>query len=355
MIHSPFASKYLVGEQVTVSKMTFFHRICTELGQVFDSPFNWNNVFIAGGFLSGLLEANYDAELYKDSDIDLYVCAQNTNQLITRMNEVIKYLQTHTPNIYFLVSGYSQIMLIDCFIQGWKRRLQLIGITAGGSFPILLKKSGTKPDKCPTTEEVISAFDLTHCQIAFDGSDVICTPEFIDSMITRCSSINPQVHSVHAYRLVKTYLRGFSILQPKHSVFIKNYFHRYGEDDCKKTKGTCGIPIMTDRIWHTMSLQKEFTEIMDNPIVQQNLHKNFFVDFSLDVKQRLEEIEQKSEWTYDLYVFNRFGNCILIRAGNDACGKTHFIADRDDSQEQGSLPSLLRMTTHMSITNILVR
>lgn len=86
-----------MGDQITVSRMTFLHRLFEQIGQLFDTPFKWDNTFIAGGFLSGLMEAKYEPELYKESDIDMYICANTLGNLVTRMQEVIEHIKTHTP------------------------------------------------------------------------------------------------------------------------------------------------------------------------------------------------------------------------------------------------------------------
>jgi hypothetical protein len=344
MINSPFASKYLSGEQITVSGMTFYSRLSKELNNLFDSPFKWDNIFLAGGFISGLLETKYDPELYKESDIDMYVCGETLNQLANKMKYVIAHLSHYAEEIYFISSGYHKVMIIDCLIKGWKRRLQLIGIHGSSNWPNFnpsVKKH--TPSICPTAKEVIAGFDLTHCQVAYNGEEVICTPDFIHSLTTRQTSINAGVRAINGYRLVKAYLRGFSVSQPKHAVYIKNYYHRYGDSDIGKS-----VPSMTDRIWHTMFMYKEFAELLDNPIVQQNLHKNFLIDFSLPFHQRMETIVKLSDATPDLYVFNKQGlNVVYVSKSNKEIAESDHKCIDDYTMEQ--------MIERMTITNVLTR
>ena len=128
LVVSPDAQKYKRDETVTVSKMTFYVRLSEQVGHLFDPPFKWDHVFMAGGFLSGLMETQYDPELYQESDIDLFVYGSNLRDLQARMRQVISHLQKSTSNIYFIVAGCHGNMVIDCLIAGWTRRLQLIGL-----------------------------------------------------------------------------------------------------------------------------------------------------------------------------------------------------------------------------------
>ena len=344
MIHSPFAPKYKSGEQITVSTMTFFRRLVGEVGQLFDT-FNWEGIFIAGGFMSGLMEVKYDPQVYNDSDIDMYICGATTAQLRERIKYVVNYLQTKTPNVYFLLCGHPDGFLIDCMIQGWRRRLQLIGVTFASPFRVI--KDFKKSNICPTPMEIISAFDLTHCQIAFNGTEVICTPEFIQAMMRRQTSINPQISSIHAYRLIKAYLRGYSIGQPTHELFIKNYYRRTYEEPCHPHTGTL---FRTDRLWRSFALAEEFEELLHNPIVQQNLHKNFMVDFEqMTSKQRLEAIkEQFNDMTRDMVVYNRYGYMILKHLLVQ--GK-YLEADDQISEPIENTTTLMDHISHMSCAN----
>lgn len=110
--------KYSDGDLVTVSKLTFYHRLSNELGNLFD----WTGIFIAGGFLSGLTETKYDPKLYTYSDIDMYVS-------VPRMTYLINHLKSCSDDIYFIHEHSENVMISDCLIQGWKRRLQIIGVS----------------------------------------------------------------------------------------------------------------------------------------------------------------------------------------------------------------------------------
>jgi hypothetical protein len=197
----------------------------------------------------------------------------------------------------------------------------------------------------PTPEEIIGAFDLTHCQIAYNGNEIICTPEFIQTMTTRQTNINPEIGSIHAYRLVKAYLRGYSIGLPKQPIFIKNYFRRSYTElvDFNKSQGYC----RTDRIWHSYYLNREFEDLLKNPIVDQNLHKNFIVDFEhTSAKERIETVKRLLPADLDVVMYNRHGFMILSQNS----GQSSYI-EEDDQRSQ----HLTEDTTYMIINNHIER
>jgi hypothetical protein len=87
----PFAQSFIpsIG---SISKVEFYEGI-NLLGTDISSPFSfdWTNVFIAGGFLSGLMEYQYDPELYKDSDIDIIVITKSDKRNLIREIRFIGY------------------------------------------------------------------------------------------------------------------------------------------------------------------------------------------------------------------------------------------------------------------------
>jgi hypothetical protein len=276
---------------VTTDEVTFTARLVLEIRKLLSPDFNWNKygIFVAGGFLSGLMEPNYDPHLYQESDIDMYVCGQTMKQLRKRVRKVLHYLRETFKDVYFIIGGGLNVLLIDCVIKKLNHKLQIIGL-------------------CDDRDilHVIQQFDLTHCQIAYDGTDVIYTPEFVDAMRTKVTKINPNVHSIHAYRLVKSYLRGYSVELPKHNVYIKNFFRQGYSSATEDTT-------RTNRIWHTHNMGTEFDQMLVDPIVQQNLHKNPPIDFSLNEETMVKKIVESYGWSENLYIFSRKGQLIYSK------------------------------------------
>lgn len=278
----------------------------------------------------------------------MYICAKTHDELQTHMMYVIEYIQRRSTNAYFIVSGYPRLMIIDCIIEGMKRRLQLIGIE--GSFIRGFGNVKSEKNSYVQAYDIIKNFDFTHCQIAFDGNDVICTKGFIDSMMTRQTAINPLVTSIHAYRLVKAYIRGFSILHPEHDVYIKNYCgSSYGDSDKSELKNG-SIPARTDKIRHINLLPDEFNELLTNPIVQRNLHKNPMIDFSLSETQRLEKFVGLCENNIGLNIFNNHGHQVYERQRSyeGSASEKYLTPIKYDVD-----PSLEHSITNMSVANFI--
>jgi len=135
------------------------------------------------------------------------------------------------------------------------------------------------PGKCPiqiigtefsSPEQILKSFDMTHCQVGFCGNELIHTDEFVNAIKTRTTKITTS--SIHAYRLVKAYQRGYSIEKPKYC-YIKNIFHEYTTDFILNPNTK--IPSNTDKFYDINNLQNIIEELSKNPIVLKNMNKNY--------------------------------------------------------------------------------
>ena len=235
---------YGYNELVTVNPMLFFTRLQKTLDGLIDEEFNWNNVLFAGGLISGLLEKKYDPKWYETSDIDLFIYGLSKTESIKKFQEIYDYFKNRFGNGFygFIYAGAPILNLI--FPE--RRPIQVI---------ITQKQNPLN---------VLTDFDLTHCQVGFDGDKIVSTKEFIESISTKTTRITKG--AVHAYRLVKAYQRGYSVYKPKYCN-IKNYFHQYIMDG--------NHPVNTDKHWHIENLQNELDELLQNETVLKNLNKNF--------------------------------------------------------------------------------
>ena len=238
---------YKSKEQTTVTSIKFNMR----LGEIFSEfdDFDWSNVLLAGGLVSGLLETKYDKTMYTESDLDLFLYGKNQKEMKEAYIRTYEYFKKKFGTIYSFI--YNNSMVVTILSPKFRRVIQLIGTEF--SKPI----------------DIIKNFDLTHCQVGFDGQNVIYTSEFIKSIQTRITKITK--FSIHAYRLVKAYQRGYSIETPENDMYIKNYFHTYTYNQDEPNKP----PKNTDKIWFVHNLQENIDELIANPIVQQNMKKNY--------------------------------------------------------------------------------
>ena len=257
---------YKTSEQTTVTSIKFNMR----LGEIFSDfdDFDWTNVFLAGGLVSGLLETNYNKELYKDSDLDFFIYAKTKKEMISAYIRTYDYFKKKfNNNIHSFI--YNNSMVTTILSSNCKRVIQLIG----------------SPFDKPI--DIINNFDMTHCQVGFNGQIVISTPEFIKAAQTRITQITKS--SIHAYRIVKAYQRGYSIELPNFNLYIKNYFHTYIFDDDKH-------PINTDKYWFIDKMEESIQELIANPTVQQNLKKNYIP--TIEEEQEDEVIWDKIRESY---------------------------------------------------------
>ena len=238
-------SEYEYGEQVSVGPHIFYKRLGDELTNILDSNFKWTNVLLSGSLMSGLLETKYNPNKYKQSDLDFYIYGRDSSTVKKHMKRVYSYFVNKFKKMYCF--RYNHTLVLTLLSPEYHRSIQIIGATSNDPVRIL------------------KMFDMTHCQLGYDGEKLIYTTDFIKSFRSRISRIT--THSIHAYRLVKAHLRGYSIMEPR-KLYIKNVSHNYS-----KEKKVNGMPINRDKVWNHYNLSMD--ELMENKIVIFNLNKNY--------------------------------------------------------------------------------
>lgn len=263
IVKSPFS----MNETVTVSAFEFFKRLNNKISEYIDDDFNWSNVVIAGGLISGLLDKKYNESEYATSDIDMFVYGDSSKTIKSKMVEIYKYFMKKLNGNFFAFAHTPNAALINIVVPG-KLSFQIIG-TAFKS-----------------TLDVLNSFDLTHCQAGFDGTQVICTNGFKTAATTRITTITTR--AIHAYRLIKAYRRGYSIRRPEYC-YLKNVFHDYTQKKGEE------YPSNTDKLYDINQLEQLLPELEKNPIVIQNLTKNYIPDDKTYFDDGAEEIKKIGE------------------------------------------------------------
>ena len=195
--------KYARGEKTTVSLFDLISRLIHELNGCFDG-FSWDHACISGGLLTGLIDSKYDPKIYSQSDIDLFIYGATPEETKKYFYKAFKFFQHMLPDLRVSPRASDKIMVIDLVTKQINRPIQLIGV-CGASNPL----------------EVIKHFDLSHCQIAYDGKQFSWTQEFAKTMQTHQSIITGNWTS--ASRLLRAYQRGFSVMMPDHPVHVNSY------------------------------------------------------------------------------------------------------------------------------------
>ncbi|AYV83635.1 MAG: hypothetical protein Hyperionvirus9_52 [Hyperionvirus sp.] len=176
------------------------------------------------------------------------------------MQRIYDYFRQKLDDAFYAIiyheSAVININIPDC------RPVQIIGV---------LKSNRMK---------ILESFDLTHSQIAFDGSNIIYTQAFIDAISTKTTKITKG--SIHAYRLIKSFTRGYSIMKPE-ACYIKNDFHEY-------TPSSNKVPANTDSYRYIGNLQDDIAELSKNEIVLKNLNKNYIPSITTNCDTALKNI-----------------------------------------------------------------
>ena len=257
--------KYFYNDRVTVSSNEFFRRLNKKLGEFFALGFNWSNIIMAGGLISGLLETQMDPIEYSLSDVDMFVYGENKDVIANKIQEIYDYFIDKLDKQCYVFSYTPNTPIINIIVPG-ECSFQIIGTSFKNEM------------------EVLNSFDLTHCQVGFNGSKLVYTNEFVQATITRTTKITKR--KIHAYRLVKTYNRGYSIARPSYC-YITNIFHKY------TSVPPDNIPSNTDKHYDINKLQQLIGELSENPIVIENLTKNFIPRVNINSKKENDEIMNK--------------------------------------------------------------
>ena len=264
--------KYNNKDTVTVSSFAFFKRLTNVLSGIIDDDFVWNGVIMAGGLVSGLLESSYDPDQYCQSDIDLFVHKTSSLDVKETMQYVYQYLwNKFKGQIYAFIYKWSSVVTI--VIPG-KRNVQIIGIN-NETLPL----------------DIIKLFDMTHCQVAFNGEKVIFTSEYLRAVSTRVTCITKS--SIQAYRILKAYMRGYSIENSK--CYIKNTFHSSmvepGKSGHHQVQKDGNVPPSNTEKYRYLE-EIDIAELIDNDIVKKNILKNYIPTNDTSIDDAIENINK---------------------------------------------------------------
>jgi hypothetical protein len=259
-----------VPNVVTCSKLVFFTRVGTVLKKFPD--FKWDNVLMAGSLVSGLLQDDYDEEFYKLSDIDLFVYASDEKKLKNRLLELYNYFIKKLGSENTFSFKYNNNMTITILSNENDRSIQLIG-TLTNSNKFKNKNLKTNQD---IEMAILEDFDLTNCQIGFNGNDIVYTPKFRTAIRTRVSEITK--NTIQLYRIIKSYMRGYSIKYNKDGkkLCILNYAcsNDYNDEKISKEARTNKFKTRISK-WYPNNLQENISEILRDELVNKNLTKNY--------------------------------------------------------------------------------
>lgn len=155
--------KYEMNDKITVSRSEFFNRLNNKFGDLFDN-FDWSNTIMSGGLIYGLIETKYDPQEYANSDIDLFIYGDETT-----VKEKMQYIYN-----YFVIKLNKKFF---AFIHKTSSIITIV-IPCKISVQIIYKQFRYLID-------IFKFPDFTHCQVGYDGSNILYTNEFIEAITTK--------------------------------------------------------------------------------------------------------------------------------------------------------------------------
>lgn len=268
---------YNKNEKVTVSSMEFYSRFNKQLGSIIGPDFDWRNIIIAGGFISGLLETKMCPEDYALSDVDIFIYGDRAimHNVWQRMYDYFWKMTKGNCYIFFQ-RACPNFPLMNIIIP----QNVIKNLPSGKNIQIVATEYSNPMD-------ILKNFDFTHCQVGLTENGIICTDDFIASISEKKTKITSS--TVHLYRILKAYHRGYAIIKPKYS-YIKNVFHNYEFISVGSTSDRNPPPAPSDKEirsvgygqyrnrdknWNFDELANQIEEIKNNSIVVQNMTKNY--------------------------------------------------------------------------------
>ncbi|KAE8218222.1 hypothetical protein CF319_g7864 [Tilletia indica] len=159
----------------------------------------WDNVFIAGGSVLAALSAS-DAEssheLYRDSDIDIFVYGLDHRQAERKLNDIITVLRTN-------ISGFD----------GWYEVERTVGVVTfkpnaqgrGRKIQVVLRLAANPA-------EILAGFDLDQVCLGYDGVDVRFSLRAVRALYTGYTVTTGAINASYAARIIKYACRGYGII-----------------------------------------------------------------------------------------------------------------------------------------------
>lgn len=153
---------------------------------------NWDGMVLAGGSVNKLLriltQSDNVLKMGPQTDLDLFLIGSEDEQ-----REKLIYLLTHFSSKYGdkLFIGHKK-SIISIWVVGISRMIQII----------------SSQSKC--IFDTLYQFDLTHSQVAYDGTRFYATPFAIESLITGVTQQSSDTYVPSLDRIFKAHTQGYT-------------------------------------------------------------------------------------------------------------------------------------------------
>lgn len=200
---SPLISSLTVGKDLGLVEWDKFlsdFDKCTE-GIFTNFGFDWwDSSCIAGGSIAKILDPRI-TEYPESMDIDIFVYGTTDVERNETVEEILHWFGNNfkKQGVYFAVRN----SVVYIYITGIKRQFQLICSTY------------------VSIDDVLSQFDLDHISVAYNGKEIVSTPEYIFAVKHRVSSFKWK-KDIHINRLIKTIKCGYKLLLTKNYENVVN-------------------------------------------------------------------------------------------------------------------------------------
>ena len=184
-----YQSDQLAPEDVALARVeTFTRGLLRKSLDGKNTEFPFSNVVFSGGAVSKILSAEYDPKHSRQSDVDLFVFANNFEERSRLFKEVIDWFTGNANDVYYAIRG----SVVSIYVKNIPRKFQVISIAARSS------------------HEIINRFDLSHIQWFYADGKFSGSPEAYRSMRERVSHFNNDAR-LRVPRLIKALYHGYSI------------------------------------------------------------------------------------------------------------------------------------------------
>lgn len=224
---------------------------------LFKDTFDWNNCVLAGGSIYKIYSnCNEDSIIWKQSDIDLFIVAENDEKRQEKLNYLLDYFK---PTVFTVHNS-----VYNLYFKGINRVLQIICCNYINN------------------EVLLNNFDYSHLQMLYNGTSFLISENALyhlkqNETVYNCSYFSP-------FRLKKTYMTKLNIV----------FGQKYETDESLKRT----IESITDNFNENRFIQEELSnKILYVPTdVNDNEYKESIIRF-LEVKYNIPIF-------YILYIIN---------------------------------------------------
>lgn len=192
------------NEHTIVTKEEFQHNFDTLTLGIFND-IEWDNIIIAGGFLTKLLACNINnSEIEPSTDIDIFIygCTTVKSKNI-RLRYLLNYFSTKYKNIIYVMNG----LVVTMIIPDYPFNIQIIITKHRSAF------------------QITNDFDMTHINMYYQNKTIIAGLDALYAFKYKKTHIkNNKISNIIIARIVKAIERGFSVyINMKNIKIIKNY------------------------------------------------------------------------------------------------------------------------------------